>query len=183
MGKVMKFERQANRQARKMGPTEAPPMPGMPAPTGGLPESSPMPPPAAAPAPPAENPVMPSVAPSIRSKSAQKSPLDLIPGYVQAFDWGRTKVMAKKASASGVPDEQIDAAIDNALPPPKIAAGLPLHELVAVASAATDQKRQEYFPLLQPHLEHARNLPPDEQGELADHLKLIGMFGRPQETA
>lgn len=165
MGKIMKFERKAARADRKAGPGE------------------PMPPPGAAevveeaPAAPAQSAAVPEPAPA-KPAVAPKNPLTQIAAYVKSGDWGRVRAMGRRAVTAGASDQDIDSAIDAALPSVEEAASLPLHQLVAVASAATDQKRQEYFPLIQPHLEHAQSLPEGEQGALADHMKLIGMFGQ-----
>jgi hypothetical protein len=79
-------------------------------------------------------------------------------------------------------EAQVDGAIDNALPMPEELQDMPLHHVMAIASAATPEKRQQYFPILEMHAEHAKNLPEAEQGQVHDHMAVLGLLQhKPQE--
>lgn len=165
MAKKMKFERKAARQERSE-------------PTALTVETGVMPPPSAEPV---KEEIAVEVKPAVKS-AKPTNPTQRIAGYVRSFDFPRLKAEASKAVQSGqLTDEQVDQAIDAALPDVKAAQQLPLNKLMAVASIAGEQKRQEYMPLLQVHAEHAKNLPEAEQGQIKDHLDLIGFLGEPQQ--
>ena len=78
--------------------------------------------------------------------------------------------------SGGATDEQVDQAIDAALPSAEDAQALPLNKIMAAASVASDAKRADYMPLLQMHAEHARQLPPEEKAQVDDHMALLGMI-------
>ncbi len=163
--KKMKFERKQARQARSM-PAPAEPKPAEVMPPPGVPEE-----------PPASIVDEPTpVAEPMRPKPKQP-PLEQIAAYVRSFDFGRLRQAASKAISSGiVTEEQVDQAIDAALPSAQEAESLPLGKLMACASVATPEKREEYRPLLMAHLDHAKSLPENEQGEVKDHMALLGFM-------
>lgn len=107
--------------------------------------------------------------------NGQQDALSQIAKYTKSLDWGRARATAKKAAETDLlSDEQITGAIDSALPDDKAASGLPLHHLLAVASAASPERRQSYAPLIQQHPGLA-GLPPDAQSRVADHMRMIGL--------
>lgn len=172
--KKMKFERKQARGERKAAPPEPladdgiMPPPGGPIEVKAAPVEEALKPQIAEPTPVASTP---------RQPKPQLAPAEQIGSYVRALDWGRVRSTARKAVASGAMDEAaVDAAIDAALPSAEELQGMPLHHVMAIASAATDEKRAEYAPILQMHAEHAKSLPPEEQGQVKDHLALLGML-------
>lgn len=93
---------------------------------------------------------------------------------VQALDLGRARAAAQKAVSRGhLTDDQVDDAIDASLPPPKEAADLPLHQLLAVATAASPSKRPQYMPLLK-KLGDLGSLPPDAASAIQNHIASLG---------
>ena len=60
-----------------------------------------------------------------------------ISAHVKSGDYGRARAVAQKASSAGhLTDDQINGAIDAGLPSPQEAGTLPIHHLIATASAA-----------------------------------------------
>src|SRR5690348_13079031 len=102
--KKMKFERKQARAQRK-GPE-----PEIMAPPGEPVEEAPIE---------ATNePIAEAAAPEPREPRPKQTTPERIAAYVQSFDWGRLRSTARKAVASGeMNDDQVDAAIDAALPP------------------------------------------------------------------
>jgi broad specificity phosphatase PhoE len=92
----------------------------------------------------------------------------------KGMDWARAAGHAQQALAKGhLTEQQIEQTIDAALPDPQKAAKLPLHRLMAVASAASPARRQEYIAAIQQY-PGMNELPPDAQAQITDHLRLIG---------
>lgn len=107
----------------------------------------------------------------------QQDPLKQIVSYVQSLDWGRVRATANKAISSGLmTEDEVDKTIDASLPSAESLQSMPMHHVMAIASAATPEKRAEYMPILQMHAEHAKNLPPEEHGQIKDHLQVLGML-------
>ncbi len=139
MAKVMKFERKAARQERKENPS-----PGI-----------------------ASKPVAEkiTIAARVPNNAAPIKPLEQIAGYVKSMDIPRLKAMAQRASSAGSSDDEIQNAIDAALPD---GSRMPLHHLAAIAALASDQKRPSYFPLFEQHLAG------DDSGQLKEFLDSLG---------
>lgn len=94
----------------------------------------------------------------------------------QALDFGRVRAIAQKSIKDGhLNDDQIGGLIDSSLPSPEEAANLPLHHQMAIATAASPEKRQQYAPLIQATLEKAQSLPPDALRQLQDHVTSLGL--------
>lgn len=90
--------------------------------------------------------------------------------HIKALDFGRARAFARKAADEhGMGEEEIGQMIDGALPDAKSASKLPHHQLLAVASAAGPQRRQEYSGLLRERF--GGHIPP----EIKAHLAQIGM--------
>ncbi len=90
--------------------------------------------------------------------------------HIKALDFGRARAFARKATDEhGMSEDEIGRMIDGALPDAKSAAKLPHHHLLAVASAAGPQKRQEYSGLLRERF--GGQVPPEIQA----HLAQLGM--------
>lgn len=109
--------------------------------------------------------------------NGQQDAIAKLTDQVKRQNWKGVQDVASKAVQGGHLDEnQATQAIDAALPAPEDAAKMPLHRLIAVASAASPQKRQDYAPLIQnyPGLD---TLPPDAKGEIMNHMRLIGLGG------
>lgn len=69
--------------------------------------------------------------------------------HIKALDFGRARAFARKAADEhGMSEDEIGQMIDGALPDAESASSLPHHQLLAVASAAGPQRRQEYTGLL-----------------------------------
>lgn len=103
---------------------------------------------------------------------AQQSAIQQIAKYSRALDFGRALATAQKASANGdLTDDEIQGAIDSALPTPDEAADLPMHHLLAAATAASPQKRLNYAPLIQERFSDLSGLPPDARDALAGHIQ------------
>jgi len=178
MAKKMKFERKQARQDRSepggLAVEESSIMPPPMEPEGKLeaaPDPEPLPQLGALPET-AEKPAF-----TLKTPKPKLAPSEQIAAYVRSFDWSRVRATARKAIASGEMDEaQVDGAIDNALPTPEELQDMPLHHVMAIASAATPERRQQYFPVLELHAEHARNLPEAEQGQVHDHMAVLGLL-------
>lgn len=68
---------------------------------------------------------------------------------VMTKDWKGAQKTARAAAAAGhMSHDDIGQAIDEGLPSPRDAADLLPHDLLAVASAASSAKRQQYLPIL-----------------------------------
>lgn len=101
----------------------------------------------------------------------------------RSFDFGKVKEAAQKAASGGhLTDDEITAAIDKALPDAKTAADLPHDQLMAIAAAASPQKRSEYEPVLRERFAGIGTLPPDARQMLASHLGRIGLRGMGQQS-
>jgi len=177
MAKKMKFERKQARQERKpegIAVEESSIMPPPMEPEGRL-EAAPDPEPLPQLGPMPETEEKPAFTP--KTQKPKLAPSEQIAAYVRSLDWSRVRATARKAIASGEMDEaQVDGAIDNALPTPEDLQDMPLHHVMAIASAATPERRQQYFPILEIHAEHARNLPEAEQGQVHDHMAVLGLL-------
>lgn len=186
MAKKMKFERKQARQERSAIPRaeglaaeESAIMPPPMEPEGKL-EAAPDPDPLPKLDPQPVEEKKPDFAP--KTQRPKLSPPEQIAAYVRSLDWSRVRATARKAIASGEMDEsQVDGAIDNALPTPEELESMPLHHVMAIASVATPEKRQQYFPILEMHAEHANNLPDAERGQVHDHMAVLGLLHKPQE--
>ncbi len=101
-------------------------------------------------------------------------PLARIAMYVKQMNWNRVKALAEEAVTSGqFTDEQIEQAVDAALPSPERAARLPINRLAAVAAIASPARKKEYAMAL-------KNYPgldafPDHKAQIAEHMQLIGV--------
>jgi broad specificity phosphatase PhoE len=94
---------------------------------------------------------------------------------VGAMDFGRARAAAQKAAKDGgLTDDQIDSIIDSSLPSAQDAANLPLHHLLAVATAASPAKRKEYAPLLQ-SIKGAQGVDPQGMQKINDHINSLGI--------
>jgi len=90
---------------------------------------------------------------------------------------GRIKAVAQKAVDAGhLGHDEISDAIDANLPSADDAADLPNDRLLAIAAAASPNKKREYAPLIQRNFGDPSKLPP----ELGRHLRDIG-FGQDAE--
>jgi broad specificity phosphatase PhoE len=104
---------------------------------------------------------------------------------VGKMDFGRARTTAQQATKDGsLTDDQIDSIIDASLPSAQDAANLPLHHLLAVATAASPSKRAEYAPLIRP-LKNAQGVDPDGMAKIQAHiasLKLPELQEEPQAS-
>jgi broad specificity phosphatase PhoE len=115
---------------------------------------------------------------SYQKQDNTQSAMAQIGKTIQALDFGRARATAQKAAAAGhLGDDDIDRAIDASLPSPDEAAKLPLHQLLAVATAASPQKREQYAPLLQ-KLGNLGGLPPDAASAIQSHIASLGAGGQ-----
>lgn len=101
-------------------------------------------------------------------------PLARIAAYTKQMNWKGVKSVAEEAMGSGFTEEQIEQAVDAALPTPERAATLPINRLAAVAAIASPARRQQYASALRnyPGLDAAA---PDHKAQVAEHLQLLGM--------
>lgn len=100
----------------------------------------------------------------------------MIAKYTKSLDFGRVRATAQKAVKAGhLSDDDVGGVIDAALPSDDEAVGLPLHHLLAVASAAGPDRRSGYAPIVQKHFGDMSQLPEDDRGQLAAHLAEIGL--------
>lgn len=107
--------------------------------------------------------------------NGQQDAIAEITKHTKGMNWKGVRDAAEKAGTGGhLSDDQISDAVDAALPEPEKAAKLPLHRLMAVAAAASPEKRQQYAPLIQnyPGLDTLHEY---DRSDIADHLKLIGL--------
>lgn len=107
--------------------------------------------------------------------NGQQDAIAEITKHTKGMNWKGVRDAAEKAGTGGhLSDDQISDTVDAALPEPEKAAKLPLHRLMAVAAAASPEKRQQYAPLIQnyPGLDTLHEY---DRSDIADHLKLIGL--------
>lgn len=115
--------------------------------------------------------------PVLVKRSPDQEARAMITGATQAMDWARAAGYAQQAVTKGhLTEQEVEQAIDAALPDAQKASRLPLHRLLAVASAASPQKRQDYAPLLQ-NYRGLDTLPQDIKGDIVNHMRLIGLGG------
>lgn len=94
---------------------------------------------------------------------------------VQKMDFGRARTTAQQATKDGsLTDDQISSIIDSSLPSAQDAANLPLHHLLAVATAASPSKRAEYAPLIHP-LKDAQGVDPDGMAKIQAHISSLNL--------
>jgi broad specificity phosphatase PhoE len=101
-----------------------------------------------------------------------------IAGHTKSFNFDRARAVANKATEAGhLSEPEVDSTIDGSLPSAKAAASLPMHQLLAVASAASPTKRAEYAPLIKQYFGGSQlaGLPPDARDALTQHLHSIGL--------
>jgi broad specificity phosphatase PhoE len=112
---------------------------------------------------------------------AQQQAIQQIAKYTRGMDFGRALATAQKAKAGGhLSDEEIQGAVDSAIPPPEDAADMPMHHVLALGTAASPSKG--YGPLLQKYFgDHIGELPPDSQAALAAHLQQLGIAPHPSQ--
>jgi len=113
--------------------------------------------------------------PRIEKPADPPNPLSQIATFTKQMNWARVQSLAQDAVKSGqFTEDQVEKAIDAALPTPERAATLPLHRLAAVASIASPERRQQYATALRnyPGLE---TLSPDHKAQIAEHMQLIGL--------
>lgn len=91
-------------------------------------------------------------------------------------NWKGLDTAAKAATRSGMSDQELSSAIDEALPSAQDAQGLSNHDLMAVHSAASPAKRQELLPVMKQRFapEALAALPPHAGQALKSHLGRIG---------
>ena len=95
--------------------------------------------------------------------------------HVRNKDYGAARKVASSASSAGhLGDADISDAIDEALPDPQSAQGLPPHELLAAASAASPAKRAQLMPVVRNRFADLSSVSPDGQHQLRSHLGRIG---------
>ncbi len=104
-----------------------------------------------------------------------------IAAHTRALDFNGVKKAAQ--SAKGLSDEDISSMVDSNLPSAKDAEDLPHSHLLAVAAAASPEKRQDYMPLLQDRFSGMDALPAKARQQLASHLGRIGLGGMGQTQA
>ena len=96
---------------------------------------------------------------------------------VRTQDWGRARANAQRAvAARHLSDQDVEEAIDEALPSAQDAAQLSPHHLLAAYSAASPKKRQEFDPVMQQVFspQAMAQSDPDAQRALAAHLARLG---------
>lgn len=131
------------------------------------------------PTPPPQEPATPpqaeaAAAPIPITRSPDQHAIALIAKATKAMDWARAAGYAQHAIAKGyLNEQQVEQAIDAALPDPASASRLPLHRLMAVATAASPARQNDYIAAIKQY-PGADQLPPDAQAQIADHLRLIG---------
>jgi broad specificity phosphatase PhoE len=105
----------------------------------------------------------------------QQAAIQQIAKYTRSMDFGRALATAQKASKAGhLTDDEIQGAVDSAIPDPEDAADLPMHQVLALGTAASPSKG--YTPLLQKYFgDHLGDLPPEAQAPLAAHLQQLGI--------
>lgn len=105
---------------------------------------------------------------------AQQQAIQQIAKYTRGMDFGRALATAQKAKSAGhLSDEEIQGAVDSAIPSPEDAADMPMHHVLALGTAASPSKG--YGPLLSKYFgDKLGDLPPDAQALLAAHLQQHG---------
>ena len=96
---------------------------------------------------------------------------------VRSQDWGRARAAARQAvAAQHLSDQDVEEAIDEALPGAQDAAQLSPHHLMAAYAAASPRKRQELAPVMQQVFspQAIAQATPDAQKALAEHLSRLG---------
>jgi broad specificity phosphatase PhoE len=95
--------------------------------------------------------------------------------YTKSKDFGRALAVAQKAKSSGdLSDDEISGAIDSGIPSPEEASDLPMHQILALGTAASPDKG--YQPLLQRYFgDNLSQLPDDARSQLSSHLRKIGI--------
>jgi broad specificity phosphatase PhoE len=107
--------------------------------------------------------------------NGQQDAIQAITKHTKQMNWSGVQSAATEAIKNGhMTEDQVGQAIDSALPDPRRAATLPLHRLVAVASAASPERRQQYAETIRgyPGIE---SLPPDAKEQIMNHLRMIGL--------
>jgi broad specificity phosphatase PhoE len=114
----------------------------------------------------------------VQAKNAtdgQRARAQLI-AHVRAGDYGAARSVAKGAATAGhLSDDEISAAIDEALPGGQDADSLSPDELLNAATAASAAKRAELIPAMQRTFGDLSRVAPDGAQALRSHLGRLGM--------
>lgn len=113
-------------------------------------------------------------------KSANQSQelIRQIKAYVKSNDWPRLKALAEKAIQSGrITEDQLEQTVDSALPHNENElSALPLHHMIAAASAAGPQRRKMYANAIHSASQGAmQGIPPHLGAEVIDHMRLLNL--------
>lgn len=96
-----------------------------------------------------------------------------IAAHTRAMDFDGAKKAAQ--GAKGLSEQDLSNVVDQNLPTAEQAADLPHSRVLAIAAAASPQKREEYMPLLRDRFSQMQTLPPMAQRQLLSHLGRIGL--------
>jgi broad specificity phosphatase PhoE len=109
------------------------------------------------------------------ASAGQKARAQII-GHIRAGNYHGARDVAKAAHAAGhLGDDEISTAIDEALPGANDAQRLPSDQLLAAASAAGPQKRQELMPAVHQRFANLASVSPEGKSMLRSHLGRLGV--------
>lgn len=117
-----------------------------------------------------------STAPPDRVSATQAARAQIVKS-VMTRDWKGAQKAAKDGAGIGLRDDEIDSAIDEALPDANGARDMGSHDLLAAVSAASPNKRRELLPVAKERFNQQAmtGLTPEAYNALRSHFGRIGM--------